>query len=532
MMFGKMALAGLTLALGLALPATAEAQTPRKGGTIRMTAPYGSSFTSMDIQTTPRAQDEIYAKGLHRSLYIWDSSQGKPVLELAREVTVSGGGLVHTFKLRDDAYFHHGRKMTADDVIWSFDRIMDGTRAFPGARFVRIIEGAAAVEKGEARTISGLKKIDDFTLEMKLTEKVDPGFYFFTALTSIYPADEGGKVGFIQKPIGLGPFKFVEHVPGSRIVMERWEKFYKPGKPYADKLVVLLMGEAAARDVAFRNKEIDTSVLGPAQYVAYQADPALKGTIAEVAEVFTRHMGMNPSVKPFSDKRVRQAINHAIDTDLIISKLVKGKAYRATSWLPLTSPLYDKAMKPYAFDPAKAKQLLAEAGYPDGFEFEWSTSQNESWGLPIVEAVIPMLDKVGIKVKVKQVETAVLAEAVRKGDFQAYIYSMATGPDPQAALKCFYSATPQSACNYTTFKNAEFDKLIDEAGQADDAARRGQLLQKANALLYEEAPVWFFNYNKAVMAVQPWLKGIQLNATELTHQNVEDLWVDETSPAK
>ncbi|MES5481205.1 ABC transporter substrate-binding protein [Bradyrhizobium sp. INPA03-11B] len=529
----KFKLIAVAAGLGLALAATAAvAQTPRKGGTIRMTAPYGSSFTSMDIHTTPRAQDEIYAKALHRSLYIWDSTEGKPVLELAKEVVVSGGGLVHTFKLRDDAYFHNGRKMTADDIIWSYNRIMDGTKAYPGARFVRIIEGAAEVEKGQAKEISGLKKIDDFTLEMKLTEKVDPAFYFFTALTSIYPADEGAKESFIQKPIGLGPFKFVEHVPGSRIVLERWDRFYKPGKPYADRLVISLMGEAAARDVAFRNKEIDTSVLGPAQYVAYQADPDLKGTIVEVAEVFTRYVGMNPAFKPFSDKRVRQAINYAIDADLIINKLVKGKAYRATSWLPLTSPAYDKTMKPYPYDPAKAKQLLAEAGYPSGFEFEWTTSQNESWGLPIVEAAIPMLDKVGIKVKVKQVETAVLAEVIRKGDFQAFIYSQATGPDPQAALKCFHSATPQSACNYTNFKNAEFDKVIDEAGQADDAAKRVQLLQRANALLRDEAPVWFFNYNKAVMAVQPWLKGIQLDATELTHQNVEDLWVDETSPAK
>jgi peptide/nickel transport system substrate-binding protein len=228
---------------------------------------------------------------------------------------------------------------------------------------------------------------------------------------------------------------------------------------------------------------------------------------------------------------VRQAINHAIDTDLIIKRLVKDKAYRAVSWLPLSSPSFDKTVKPYAFDPNKAKKLLAEAGYPDGFEFEWTTSQNESWGLPIVEAVIPMLDKVGIKAKVKQVETAVLAEVVRTGDFQAYVYSQASGPDPLAALKCFHSSTPQSACNYVNFKNADFDKMIDEAGQTD-GEKRAELLQKANALLYEEAPVWFFNYNKAVMAVQPWLKGIQLNATELTHQNVEDLWVDETSPAK
>jgi peptide/nickel transport system substrate-binding protein len=83
-----------------------------------------------------------------------------------------------------------------------------------------------------------------------------------------------------------------------------------------------------------------------------------------------------------------------------------------------------------------------------------------------------------------------------------------------------------------SFKNAEFDRLIEDAAQTDDSAKRIQLLQKANALLYDEAPVWFFNYNKAVMAVQPWLKGVQLNPTELTHQNVEDLWVTEASPAK
>src|SRR5256714_10593603 len=172
MMLKKIA---IVAGLALALSATAEAQTPRKGGTIRMTAPYGSSFTSMDIHTTPRAQDEIVAKGLHRSLYIWNSADGKPVLELAKAVTISDDGLVHTFKLRDDAYFHHGRKMTADDIIWTYNRIMDGAKAYPGARYVRVIEGAAAVEKGQAKEISGLKKIDDFTIEMKLTEKVDPG---------------------------------------------------------------------------------------------------------------------------------------------------------------------------------------------------------------------------------------------------------------------------------------------------------------------------------------------------------------------
>lgn len=528
----KLALAAAAaFAVAWAIPA-AEAQTPRKGGTIRMTAPYGASLSSLDIHTTPRAQDGIVAKILHRTLYNWDSAGNRPVLELATSVAVSVDGLTYTYKLRDDAFFHNGRRMTADDVIWSYTRLMDGTRGFPGARYSRLIKGAVEVEKGQAKEISGLRRIDDFTLEMTLLERVDPGFYFFADTTSILPREEVEKPTYASNPVGLGPFKFKEHIPGSRLVAERWEKFYKPGKPYADRIVVSIMGEAAARDVAFRGKEIDTSILGPAQYVVYRGDPELSKTLLEVAEVFTRNMTMNPAHKPFADKRVRQAINHAIDTDLIVRRLARDKAYRATSWLPLSSPAYDPALKPYAFDPEKAKRLLAEAGYPNGFEFEWTTSPNESWGLPIVEAAIPYLARVGIVAKPKLVEQAVLTELLLKGDFQALIISNQTGPDPLATLKCYHSKTPRTACNYTSFNNPAYDKLIDDAGQTGDAAQRLALLRQANALLYDEAPIWFFNYNKAVLAYQPWLHGLQPNATELTHQYVEDLWVDERSPAK
>jgi peptide/nickel transport system substrate-binding protein len=512
----------------------AEAQqTPRKGGTLRMTAPYAASFGSLDPHVTPRAQDDIVNKAMQRTLYNWNTAANKLELELAKSVAVSADGLTYTYKLRDDAYFHNGRKMTADDVIFSFTRIMDGSKGYPGARYVRLIKGAVDVEKGQAKEISGLKKIDDFTLEMTITDRVDPGYYFFAGTTAILPKEEVEKGNFASNPVGLGPFKFKEHIPGSRVAMERFDKFYKPGKPYLDKLEVLIMAEAAARDVAFRNKEIDTSILGPAQYVAYRADPQLSKGILEVAEMFTRAMVMNhESIKPFQDKRVRQAINYAIDANLIISRLVKDKAYRATSWLPPSSAAFDKTVKPYPFDPEKAKKLLAEAGYPNGFEFEWTTSQNESWGLPIVEAVIPMLAKVGIKVKPKLVEVTVLTEIAMKGDHQAYIGSNLTGPDSLATLRCYYSRTPRTACNYTGFKNPAFDKLLDDAAQEGDMAKRDELLKKANNLLYEEAPVWFFNYNKAVLAYQPWVHGLQANPTEITHQYPEDVWVDASSPAK
>jgi peptide/nickel transport system substrate-binding protein len=119
-----------------------------------------------------------------------------------------------------------------------------------------------------------------------------------------------------------------------------------------------------------------------------------------------------------------------------------------------------------------------------------------------------------------------------KGDHQALIASSLTGPDSLATLRCYYSKTPRTACNYTGFNNADFDKLLDDAAQEGDMAKRDELLKKANNLLYEEAPVWFFNYNKAVLAFQPWVHGLQPNPTEITHQYPENIWVDASSPAK
>src|SRR5262245_20061723 len=171
--------AALVFSFAVALAGFADAQTPRKGGTIRMTAPYGTNFSTLDIQATVRAQDDIYGKVIHRTLYNWDSVKNEPVLELAKSVTVSNNGFTYTYQLRDDAFFHNGKKMTADDIIYSYTRVMDGKRAFAGARWVRIIKGAIDVEKGAATSIAGLKKIDDFTLEMTLTERVDPGFYLY-----------------------------------------------------------------------------------------------------------------------------------------------------------------------------------------------------------------------------------------------------------------------------------------------------------------------------------------------------------------
>lgn len=523
----------LTLAgvLSLGTIGACLAQTPQRGGTLNFIAPYGSSFSTLDVHATPTIQDDIFASSIHRSLYRWDSEKNEPVLELASAVEESSDGRVFTYRLRPNALFHHGKPFTADDVIWSYHRVANPANAFPGARFLANIKGVAEFAAGSATTISGLRKIDDHTLEITYNTPTNPGFTLMRGTVAIYPSDIGGRPEFATRPSGLGAFRFVEHVPGSRAVVERFDRYYKEGLPYLNRVNVVIMGDASARDVAFRNREIDVSILGPAQYQTYQADPVLKNHLIEVAEVFTRNIGFNLSYPPFADRRVRQAINHAINSGLIIQRLARNKAYPATSWLPISSPAYDRNATPYAYDPARARALLAEAGFANGFEFEVNATPNESWGVPIVEAIIPMLAQVNIRVRPRPVESAVHSELIVKGEFQSYIWSNATGPDPVSALLCFYSRTPRSACNYTGFSNPEFDRLFDAARAERDPAKQNDLLRQANNLLQQEAPIWFFNYNKAVMAYQPWLHGLQPNATELALQNYEALWIDSTAPA-
>ncbi len=524
-------LKSLTLSTALMIGAAtfAFAQDPQSGGTLNFTAPYGSTFGTMDIQSSSSTQDEFPSKAIHRSLYDWNSEKGEPELELASAVEISDDGKTFTYTLRD-ATFHDGKALTADDVIYSYKRLATPSNAFAGARYFTNLEGVAAFQDGSSPDISGLKKIDDKTFSLTFTGAAEPGYDLMRGNAAIYQDGAAEKDDFLSNPVGLGPFKFVENVPGSRVVTEKYEGFYEEGKPYLDRVNLILLGDASARDVAFRNQEIDVSVLGPSQYVAYQADANLKDQILEVAEVYTRNVGFNPEFEPFSHKEVRQAFNHAINTDLIIDRLVKKKAYRATGFLPISSPAYNKDAVPYDYDVEKAKKLLADAGYPDGFDMTLTATQNESWGMTIVEAIIPMLNEVGIRVTANPVEGSVLGEVVPSGDFEAFMWSNVSGPDPYAVMTSFYSKTPISAGNYWRFNNAEFDALYEQARDENDPEKRTDLLRQANDIIQDEAAMWFFNYNKAVMAYQPWVHGLQANATELAIQNYEDVWIDDTAP--
>ena len=298
-----------------------------------------------------------------------------------------------------------------------------------------------------------------------------------------------------------------------------------------DKVVYKIMGEAAARDLAFKAKELDATIVGAVNYPEYQADPVISKNMIEVAELFTRLVGFNPDFEPFAKKEVRQAINYAVNADLIIEKLLKGKAFPCRGYLPTTSPAFNKDGKKYEYNPEKAKELMKQAGYADGFTVEQCIgTANKSWGTGIYEAMMPFLKEINVTLKVQQMEGAAMAERLRQGDYQTFIWSLGTGPDPLATLERWKSDNQQSAGNYVKYNNPEFDKMLDMAAAERDPVKNKEYLQKAEALFVEDAPVWFFNYNKAVMAHHPWVHGLAPVAVEMMYQDLTSVWVDESSP--
>ncbi|MCG8563815.1 MAG: ABC transporter substrate-binding protein, partial [Desulfobacterales bacterium] len=266
------------------------------------------------------------------------------------------------------------------------------------------------------------------------------------------------------------------------------------------------------------------------QYPLYKRNAQMADNLIEVGETNTRLVCFNPNYPPLGDKRVRQAINLAVNTHLINAKFLKGKAYDPVGWLPVSSPAFDAGAVGYGYDLEKAKALMKAAGYEQGFELEFLGTGNKSYGIPVVETLVPFLEKLNIKVSMQQLEGGILYDRLVADDYQGIIWSFNSGPDPYQALRRWHSTNPNTSGNYVHYKNPAYDNLLDQALAIPDKAAQFELLMQADRLFQEDAPILFLNYNKAVVAKQAWVHGIQPVAIEMMYQRFEDVWVDSDSP--
>jgi peptide/nickel transport system substrate-binding protein len=502
--------------------APADPSKPQQGGTLIRAVNYGDPGT-LDPIAKGDVANRMVVMQIFDNLVKYDPVAKQIKKSVAEDYQISPDGKAYTFKLRKGILFHNGRELKAQDVKYSMERATDTKNAGVTITMLDNVVGAVDFREGKAKEITGIAVKGDYELEIKLVD-VKPSFLMDLASPGlgIVPKEEAEKSDFGQHPVGSGPFKFKAWQKDDKLELAANDKYYA-GRPYLDSVVFRFMKEEQTRDAEFSSGTIDSQVIGEALYKKYAGDPEKQKQLVEVPELFTRAIHFNTSKPPFDNVKVRQAINYAVDKKAIIEKVLSNKAFVAKGVLPSSAAAFNPNIKAYDFNVEKAKQLLKEAGFEKGFEFEVYTSASTTkW----MEAINTYLNPLGINGKINQTELSTVLQKGRDGDFQAVFYSTGGDADSLSFLMSrFHSKNFGKAGNNTLYKNAKVDQLLDEAARTVDAAKQKQLLQDAEQIIVDETPWFIFNYNKAVMIAQPWVHGLQPVPTDVDFQDLTQVWV-------
>ena len=351
-------------------PALAQSPEPQRGGAIVVA--YKDDLATLDPAVAYDWTNWPAVKMVFDGLLDYDDTTNLMPRLAEAMPEASADGTLYTFKLRQGVKFHNGREFTADDVVYSLTRVLDPKTASPGAGFYLGIKGAQELVEGKAASVEGIKAVDKYTVEFTLTQP-DVTFLSRIALNFAYivPKEEVEKAGdnFGHAPVGTGPFIFKEWQPGQYLVFDRNPNYFYEGLPYLDQVRIEVGVEPNVALLRLESGEIQLMGDPPpgAEWTRISADPAWQNRIEVQPQVSTVYIAINVTAKPFDNVKVRQALNHAIDKDRII-QLLNGRGTVANQVLPPLMPGYDADYQGYDYNLDKARALLAEAGFPDGFE--------------------------------------------------------------------------------------------------------------------------------------------------------------------
>ena len=428
-------------------------------------------------------------------------------------------GLVYTFRLRPDVKFHNGKTVTAGDFKWSIERAANPKTASPVAdTYLNDIVGAVDYMEGKADEIEGIKVIDNRTLQITIDA---PKAYFLAKLT--YPTayvldrdvvEPGGRNWWVGNPVGTGPFKLKEYRIGERIVLERNADYYRQ-PALVDNIVMNLAGGQSM--AMYENDEIDITGVGlfDLDRVLDPEEPLNKELIVAPPSFSVFYIGFNTTKPPFDDAKFRQALNHAVDKELIATEVLSDLNVPAYSILPPGFPGFNPDLKGLRFNPDLAKRLLDESRYADSETRPRITVTVPGTGGTIgldLEVIIEMWKQVlGVQVEIQQVEWATYLEDLDNQKFQAYsgLGWSADYPDPQDFMDVLFHT--ESSLNHGAYSNPEVDRVVEEARIEQDVTRRVSLYQRAEELIVNDAawvPLWFSGERYAL--VKPHVKGYRL----------------------
>lgn len=323
--------------------------------------------------------------------------------------TITNGGRTYTFKLRHDVHFWNGMLATAADWVYSFNRIIDPKTQAGAASFWFNIAGATAFNTGKATSVSGIKALDPYTLQITLV-KPDASFLNVLAMPfgSVVDKDTIAKYGKsydASHPMGTGPYMFQQHVIGQKLVLVKNPHYFGGNVGKVDTIEADFGVNVSTAFLRIQKNQADFDgdqpAIPPSDFINVINDPVLSKQVVKATQVAFWYVPMNVLMKPFDNVLVRRAVNMAIDRKPIL-RLVNGQGIPATTILPPNMPGHVN-FNLYPYDPAGAKKLLAQAGYPNGFSTTFY-SDNVSADPRISQNIIQQLAQIGINAQLKVVD--------------------------------------------------------------------------------------------------------------------------------
>jgi peptide/nickel transport system substrate-binding protein len=498
----KILRAGLMMSLLLAaMPSVATAQSRVSVGvteTMETFNPYGDSVSLLY---------GIWCQVMG-CLGTYDFNKGDYVGMLAEKWEVKDPN-TWIFHLRKDIRWHDGSPFTSDDVVHSFNRARNDPQS-KQTQNIAPIASASAVDK---YTVS-------FTTKQPTAPLLE---YLFDRLiiTSKAVYEKYGAEADRKYPIGAGPYKFKELVPGQRFVIAKNPDYpgMKQLKQAPDEIVYRVMREDEQRVTALLNGEIQIAqFIPPHLRKRVESDPNAKATTVDSVEIMFLAMQPKP---PFDKKEVRQAVCHAIDRDRIINTLLQGLATRLDGPIGPGQYGYDPNLKPkYDYNPDSARKLLAQAGYPNGVDVELQTPVGRyTLDKQINEAIVQMLNGAGFRAKLLTPEWATLWSNVQAGKTPFYYMGRGSIVDPSVALQQYFETGGSPRIGYS---NPKFDKLLATERQTFEPAKRRKVLSEAMSLLTDDAPACFMWRHKMIYGMA---KNIDYKPTPSGHIFGEDIRV-------
>jgi peptide/nickel transport system substrate-binding protein len=430
---------------------------------------------------------------------------------LAESWTVSPDGLQYTFKLRKGVKFHDGTPFNAAAAKFSIERQINPEHPanklgkYPFANY--FFGNVKAIEAMDENTVRFVLKEPRASFLVVMAAAA-------ASMVSPTAATKAG-VDFALAPVGTGPFRYGSWARGQSVVLEKFPDYWK-GAVKFDRVVYRPIVEDQARLTELLTGTIDLIVGVPPDFVT-QLEGSPKANLLKQVGAHVWYLGINNTKKPLDDKRVRQALNYAVNKDAIVKDVLKGTG--AVSRGPVLPGTWgaDPNLPAYAYDPAKAKKLLAEAGYPNGFSTTmWVPESGSGMQSPVAMAVVMQsnLRAVGVNVTLQTMEWGAYIAKLRTKEQDLFALSWAAGSeDPDMVMyPLFHSSqwTPNGP-NRAMYKNEKFDTLLAEARHVTDQAKRAALYREAQRILVEDAPWVFVDHEIQIAATSKRVQGFKLH---------------------